>query len=144
MASNPIMRQRLREIEAVGEEDIFGKLEQGWTTNKVVEQHLKVGKRAFYKWLRAVEGREERYYDARRKWANHLAEETLEIADNVVDAADAQVAKLRIDTRKWMAAKANPDNWGDRKDPLVNINIQDQHLSALRDIMREHNIVVDQ
>ena len=73
MASNPIMRQRLREIEAVGEEDIFGKLEQGWTTNKVVEQHLKVGKRAFYKWLRAVEGREERYYDARRKWANHLA-----------------------------------------------------------------------
>jgi len=62
-----------------------------------------------------------------------VAEETLAIADGAIDAHDAQVRKLRIDTRKWLAGNISPD-WRDRKDPLVNITLGDQHLEALRSI----------
>ena len=76
--------------------------------------------------------------------ASAWAEETLDIADAAIDAHDAQVRKLRIDTRKWLAARANPDNWGDRRDPLVNINVQDQHLVALRELLAPDDSVVSE
>ena len=134
MASQPVMRKRMRELDEIGESNLFDRLSAGMTTSDLVVQ-LKVSKRVFYKWLKADEGRQERYYAARQKWADHLAEETLAIADGAVDAHDATVRKLRIDTRKWLAARVNPDNWADRKDPLVQVNIQDQHLSALRELV---------
>ena len=44
---------------------------------------------------------------------------------------------MRIDTRKWLAASANPENWGDRRAALVNVNIQDQHIQALRELAKD-------
>ena len=42
----------------------------------------------------------ERYYAARKQWANYLAaERRLSIADNTADASDAQVAKVQDRTR---------------------------------------------
>jgi len=138
------MRAAMRKIDEQGGEDLFDQLAGGMTMTALVKK-IGVSKRVFYKWLRSVEGREEKYYEARRRWADTLAEETLEIADGAIDAHDAQVRKLRIDTRKWLAARANPDNWGERRDPLLSINIQDQHLVALRDLIQpEDSIVSDQ
>ena len=31
----------------------------------------------------------------------------------------------------------NPDNWAERKDPLLNITLGDQHLNALKDLIAE-------
>jgi len=144
MSGRPIMRAAMRKIDEQGGEDLFDQLAGGMTMTALVKK-IGVSKRVFYKWLRSVEGREEKYYEARRRWADTLAEETLEIADGAIDAHDAQVRKLRIDTRKWLAARANPDNWGERRDPLLSINIQDQHLVALRDLIQpEDSIVSDQ
>jgi len=136
MAGNRKMHVIVKTINDIGEEKIFGQMEQGWTTDRTCKW-LGCGSRAFYKWLRSEDGRQERYYAARKVWADHLAEETLEIADSTTDAADAQVAKLRIDTRKWLAASANPENWGDRRAALVNVNIQDQHIQALRELTKK-------
>ena len=58
----------------------------------------------------------------------------MEIADATVDAHDATVRKLRIDTRKWLAGNVNPDNWREKRDPLINVTLGDQHLDALRAI----------
>jgi AcrR family transcriptional regulator len=144
MGGRPIMRAAMRKIDEQGGEDLFDQLAGGMTMTALVKK-IGVSKRVFYKWLRSVEGREEKYYEARRRWADTLAEETLEIADGAIDAHDAQVRKLRIDTRKWLAARANPDNWGERRDPLLSINIQDQHLVALRELIQpEDSIVSDQ
>jgi len=144
MSGRPIMRAAMRKIDEQGGEDLFDQLAGGMTMTALVKK-IGVSKRVFYKWLRSVEGREEKYYEARRRWADTLAEETLEIADGAIDAHDAQVRKLRIDTRKWLAARANPDNWGERRDPLLSINIQDQHLVALRELIQpEDSIVSDQ
>ena len=136
MAGTPIDRMKMKKLDDIGENNLFDRLAAGQTMTGLVKE-LGIGKRLFYKWMRSVEGREDRYYAARKEWANYLAEETLSIADNIADASDAQVAKVRIDTRKWLAAQANPDNWAARKDPLVQINIHDQHLKALRDIVSE-------
>jgi hypothetical protein len=136
MAGRPIDQMNMKRLDDIGENNLFDRLAAGQTMTGLVKE-LGVGKRLFYKWMRSVEGREDRYYAARKEWANYLAEETLSIADNIADASDAQVAKVRIDTRKWLAAQANPDNWAARKDPLVQINIHDQHLKALRDIVSE-------
>jgi hypothetical protein len=136
MAGRPIDQMNMKKLDDIGENNLFDRLAAGQTMTGLVKE-LGIGKRLFYKWMRSVEGREDRYYAARKEWANYLAEETLSIADNIADASDAQVAKVRIDTRKWLAAQANPDNWAARKDPLVQINIHDQHLKALRDIVSE-------
>ena len=136
MAGTPIDRMNMKKLDDIGENNLFDRLAAGQTMTGLVKE-LGICKRLFYKWMRSVEGREDRYYAARKEWANYLAEETLSIADNIADASDAQVAKVRIDTRKWLAAQANPDNWAARKDPLVQINIHDQHLKALRDIVSE-------
>jgi hypothetical protein len=136
MAGRPIDQMNMKKLDDIGENNLFDRLAAGQTMTGLVKE-LGIGKRLFYKWMRSVEGREDRYYSARKEWANYLAEETLSIADNIADASDAQVAKVRIDTRKWLAAQAHPDNWAARKDPLVQINIHDQHLKALRDIVSE-------
>lgn len=137
------MREAMRKLDEITEEALFDQLASGMTMNKLVEQ-AGVSKRVWYKWLRSEEGREQRYYSARQKWADTLAEETLDIADGAIDAHDAKVRQLRIDTRKWLAARANPDNWGDRRDPLVSINVQDQHLGALRELISSNDKLVSE
>ncbi len=66
-----------------------------------------------------------RYAKARRVWIHRLAEETLEIADDgsrdyididgklVPNHELVQRARLRIDTRKWLACKLLPGVYGD-------------------------------
>lgn len=132
MTGRPIIRAQMRTLDDVGEDTIFGMISSGKGTVPTIDE-LKVGRRAFYKWLDSAEGRRDRYHAARRLYADVLAEETLAIADGAVDAHDAQVRKLRIDTRKWLAGNISPD-WRDRKDPLVNITLGDQHLEALKSI----------
>ena len=143
MAGSPKMRQAMRRIDDEGGEEVCDHLASGMTTVNLIKK-LGVSSRVFYKWMRTTKEREERYYEAKRKWADHIAEETLDIADGAIDAHDAQVRKLRIDTRRWLAARANPDNWGDRRDPLVSINIQDQHLGALRELIEPDDKVVSE
>jgi len=143
MAGSPKMRQAMRRIDEQGGEDVFDDIASGMTTVNLIKK-LGVSSRVFYKWMRSTPEREEKYYEAKRRWADYLAEETLDIADAAIDAHDAQVRKLRIDTRKWLAARANPDNWGDRRDPLVNINVQDQHLVALRELLEPEDSVVSE
>lgn len=57
------------------------------------------------------------YAHAREARAAHLAEEALSIGDELGDAPTSeqvQAAKLRVDTRKWFAAKLHPKKYGDR------------------------------
>lgn len=53
------------------------------------------------------------YARAREARAEVLADEIVEIADT---AEDAQLARLRVDARKWAASKLDPKRYGDRLD----------------------------
>ncbi len=69
----------------------------------------------FMKWLAKDESGSlvEQYARAREAQADAIFDECLHIADEGSD--DVQKAKLRIDTRKWMAGKLRPKKYGERQ-----------------------------
>ena len=147
MPGQPIIRAQKAMLEKVGEDRIFDELLSGISTSKLIKRY-QVGRRAFYGWLEDAPGRKDRYTATRKRYADILAEETIDIADETGDAAEAQVSKLRIDTRRWIAARINPEQWSEHRAPLVQVSIGDQHVEAMRDVMKdipaiEHVVIPD-
>jgi len=59
-----------------------------------------------YKWRREFVEFTDNYARAREDAADFFVQEIMEIADSA-KADDVQVAKLRVDTRKWTASRFN-------------------------------------
>lgn len=84
-----------------------------------------------YAWLEAHAEFRERYARARLRQAELLADECLDIADDasedtvttargdVLNREWLQRSKLRVDTRKWMAAKLAPKKYGTEKQEVT-------------------------
>jgi len=113
-----------------GELAIVDKISQGETVLGLART-LGISHTAFYDWVdRGGETRTAALARARTRGGQSLAEQTLEIADSATPQ-EAQVAKLRVDTRRWLASKMNED-YGDKQQPLVNIDLGSMALDALR------------
>jgi AraC-like DNA-binding protein len=86
--------------------------------------------------------------EARREQADTLAEEALQIADELADTdgltrEHIAVAKERIDVRKWLATVNHPDRYQQNKaGPTITLNINQLHLDALKK-HRDGGIVID-
>ena len=116
---------------AGGESAMLDKLSQGETILNLARS-LDISHTAFYEWIdRGGAERTDALARARARGGRSLAEQTLEIAD-AATPQDAQVAKLRVDTRRWLASKQAPDEYGDKQQPLVNIDLGSMALDALR------------
>ena len=139
MAGRPIMRQQHAKLDKVGEQAILDRIAAGISTRGLIKS-LGIGSRAFYEWLDRIEGRRDRYQHARQLWAASIAEETLEIADSVTDASEAQAAKLKVETRRWLASRVDPTTWADQRAPLVSVTVNDSHRNALKDIL-DHQVI---
>lgn len=76
----------------------------------------------------------EKYARACDERATAIAEETLEIADDlsgkVFSSEDVQLAKLRVDTRKWFASKLAPKKYGDRLGVDANVSVSFADVAA--------------
>lgn len=70
-------------------------------------------------WLGENPDFREQYALAREMLAETLADEIVEIADEAqgCDTAGVNAAKLRVDSRKWVAAKLWPKKYGDKLTP---------------------------
>lgn len=71
-----------------------------------------------YRWMAAEATFRERYARAHEDRADSLADEILDIADEVAGTdsiASVQAAKLRVETRKWIASKLRPQKWGEKQ-----------------------------
>lgn len=68
-------------------------------------------KATVFRWLAAHEAFRDQYARARESQADSLFDDILEIADT---AEDAQIARLRVDARKWMAGKLRPKVYGEK------------------------------
>ena len=113
-----------------GELAIVDKISQGETVLGLART-LGISHTAFYDWVdRGGEARAAALARARTRGGQSLAEQTLDIAD-AASPQEAQVAKLRVDTRRWLASKMNED-YGDKQQPLVNIDLGSMALDALR------------
>lgn len=113
-----------------GEAMLFDHISQGKTIDSVIKSmDISIG--GFYKWIEKDAKRGELLARARTRGGRSLAEQTLEIADSA-SPQEAQVAKLRVDTRRWLASKQAPDEYGDKQQPLVSIDLGSMALDALR------------
>ena len=94
---------------------------------------------SFYEWLAKDKDLGDKYARARELQAEFLADQILEIADDKsgdevavfngdeggpdatrVDYENIQRSKLRVDARKWKAAKLSPKKYGDKVDLTSN------------------------
>jgi len=67
----------------------------------------------WYRWLYKIEGLSDRYARAKAHQSEREADIILDIADNATNT-DYQVARLRVDARKWIASKLLPNKYGER------------------------------
>jgi hypothetical protein len=113
-----------------GEAAIVDKLSEGETVLGLART-LGMSHTAFYDWVdRGGEARTAALARARTRGGQSLAEQTIDIAD-AATPQEAQVAKLRVDTRRWLASKMN-EEYSDKQQPLVNIDLGSMALDALR------------
>jgi hypothetical protein len=73
---------------------------------------------AVYRWLRSVPSFREAYERAQEDRGDTLADQLLELVDALPPDAtmeQVQIAKLRLDARKWIASKLRPGKWGDKQ-----------------------------
>jgi transposase-like protein len=118
-------------IHAFGGEDAVMEFIASGGTITALCKSLGVAITTFDRWIdRGGEARSSAYARARVRAGQSLAEQTIDIAD-AASPQEAQVAKLRVDTRRWLASKMN-EEYGDKQQPLVNIDLGSMALDALR------------
>ncbi len=128
MAGNPKTRADLVVLNEKGKDKVEELLTLGRPLEDITKE-LGVSRKALYRWLDAPE-QAGLYARARARAADELAEQALAIADQ--DGEDVPRDRLRVDTRKWLASKWNPQQYGDQKGVNVQINLADLHLTAVR------------
>lgn len=100
-----------------------------------------------FKWLRDRPQFSEQYARACEARADTLAEEIIEIADDssrdwskddegndVFNHEHVQRDRLRVDARKWAAARMNPRKWGDRQQVEHSGHLGVTHEQALEEL----------
>ena len=132
------------EIEA----EIFRGIMEGKSIRAALKDDWLPGWTTFNKRLSADPDFAARYARAREIQADKLFEECLEIADQYEQDAEKleggtdhiNRARLRIDTRKWMAGKLRPKVYGDKvaiggADDLPPVQTEDASLAKLTDFL---------
>lgn len=116
---------------------------------KSICESLGMSRATVFRWLSQVPEFEKQYIVAREEQAEYHAEQIIAIADEaeveakyegeqvrlVLDSTAVARNRLRVDARKWIAAKLLPKKYGDRQqidlDAKVAVRSLDQELSEL-------------
>ena len=122
-------RQMLAKLQDFGEDWVLDQVGQGRTLASIAQQ-VGITRPKLNAWL-LEDSRRDRYARAQELAASSLVDESLEIVDGA-DPQTVQVAKLRADTRRWIAGKLNREQWGDKEGPQVAIQINTLHADLLR------------
>jgi hypothetical protein len=75
-------------------------------------RELNISLQTLYRHVREDESFRDQYARAREDAADTLVDELMEIAET---EEDVQRAKLKIDARKWVAARMKPKSWGEKQ-----------------------------
>lgn len=120
-------------LDKIGEHTLLEKIASGMTMAGLAKE-LKISNLSLYHWIKKDPERQERFAQARQIAADQWAEECLDIADQS-DGVTANADRLRVDTRKWLAAVTNPDKFKPAPtQAAVQVNINQMHLDALRQL----------
>ena len=91
---------------------------------------LGVGRKALTEWLDRPEN-EGFLSRVRAKAADNLVSEIIESSDET-DISEVNKARLRVQTRQWVAERWNPAAYAQNKMPSVTVNLANLRLDALR------------
>lgn len=113
--------------------EICSRLASGESLRSICRDETMPGLTTTYRWLSERESFRNQYARAREDQADTLADEILEISDDgrndwmirvrdedgkesgaVLNAEHIQRSRLRVDARKWIAAKLKPKKYGDK------------------------------
>lgn len=94
-------------------DDICMLLAQGESLRKICERPRMPTRQTVFNWLDENKEFFDQYARAREKQADFLLEEMLEISD-LATPENVNVAKLRVDSRKWYITKVAPKKYGDK------------------------------
>jgi len=131
MAGRPKQRMDMVKLNLIQKDEIVEMLQQGMSIARICYA-LGVGRKALDVWLDMPENAE-LASRARARAATDLACETLDIADNATPE-QANVAKIRIASRQWLAERWNAPVYAQQRGPAVNISIGGLRLDALRHV----------
>lgn len=130
-----ITRERIKQLDELGEEELFERIASGMTVKSLI-LGMGMGWRAFYKWIDAAEGRRERYNDALQQAGHAYAARAVETAQNATNE-NVAVARLQVDTDKWIASKLNAQYDVRQKEVNVTLRVEDLHAQAAALIAEE-------
>lgn len=85
--------------------------------------------------------RSEKWRDKYEQAKKIKAEMAIDRGMGAVRAATPEtvgVAKLQWEAERWMAGKLDPDAYGEKQQPLVNVNLGSLHLAALQAVNKEN------
>lgn len=103
----------------------------GETTRRICEDEDMPDRRTILRWLDNPDF-VAKCARARELQADHLDEEIQMVADAAAPE-DVQVAKLKIDTMKWRAARMSPKKYGDRIEQVHSgtiLQLTDEQIAA--------------
>lgn len=137
MGGRPVLNKLVKDIEAMGGDEVIFERIAGGDTITGIAAELGVSRPFLSARLNRNALTKKMLAEALLQRASAWAEQTLEIAEGVEEEKSAiDKAKLRIDTRKWLAAIEDPDKYGN-KGTAVNVSIGGLHLAALQQVQQE-------
>ncbi len=137
-------KAKMAALDTVGEDEIFERIAQGETMQMLCKEY-DIGTKLWYKWLDSVEGRRGRYNAAQAEAAHFYANRAVQTSQAATPDM-VNVARLQVDTDKWMASKLNAQYDTRQRDVAINISVNDLHAQAaalLGDVIDGEAVEVD-
>jgi hypothetical protein len=116
-------------LDTLPREQIQNLFEAGISETRICMK-LGVSKKALHEWIDRPEN-DGFLSRVRARAADHFVSETIEIADET-DISEVNKARLRVQTRQWVAERWNPAAYAQNKMPSVTVNLANLRLDALR------------
>ena len=138
-------KAKIAALEEIGEDELFEQIARGKSIRKIMAEQ-KIGYKLWAKWLDAKAGRRDRYASAQLEAGHYYAERAVDTAQNT-DPSMVNVARLQVDTDKWMASKLNAQYETGKRDVAINISVNDLHAQAaqlLGDVIEGEAVEVDE
>ena len=117
-------------------DDICLLLAQGESLRKICERPGMPPSRTVHRWLQENDEFCQQYARAREAQADYLLDDILDIAD-IATPEDVQVAKLRVEARKWYITKVAPKKYGDKITQEHTGSIINQNVDLTKDEFKE-------
>jgi hypothetical protein len=141
MAGNKKKNADLVLLDSLPRDQVQNLFEAGMSETRICMK-LGIGKKALTEWLDRPE-QDGFLSRVRARAADELVGQMIEIADET-DYQEVNKARLRVQTRQWVAERWNPAAYAQNKTPSVQVNLSGMRLDALRHIEVIEEVSTDQ